>query len=296
MIKLKNLKGEFMKPIKKAVILAAGFGTRFLPFSKSVYKGMLPIIDTPTIELIVNELVESGIEDILMIVGFNKTDVISHFSHNKVLEEKFKDKPEYLKAVTNQLKAKVSFVEQKVINGTGGAILLAEDFTKDEPFLMCFADDLMLSDVPVSKQLIDEYNRTGKAVLGCQSIPKEQVVRCSSVEYSSKNGRSHVVTRVVEKPKFEDIKSTLSTLGRYIFLPSIYDYCRKLKVNQTCNELCITDTYDMIAENEGLIAYEFEGTRYDIGNKFGYLTAVFDYALKNPEYSEKLKEYIKESI
>lgn len=285
-----------MKDVKKAVILAAGFGTRFLPFSKSVYKGMLPIIDTPTIELITNELVESGIEEILIIVGFNKENVISHFSHNEILEEKFKDKPEYLNAITKQLKAKVTFVEQKVINGTGGALLLAEEFTGDEPFLMCFADDLMRSDVPVAKQLIDEYKRTGKAVLGCQNIPKDQVVRCSSVEYSSKNGRSHVVSRVVEKPKFEDIKSTLSSLGRYIFLPSIYDYCRSLKINKACNELCITDTYDEIAKNEGLIAYEFEGTRYDIGNKFGYLTAIFDFALKNPEYGEKLKEYIKERI
>lgn len=285
-----------MKKVKKAVVLAAGFGTRFLPFSKSVYKGMLPIIDTPTIELIVNELVDSGIEEILMIVGFNKENVISHFSHNKFLEDKFKNNPEYLRAITSQLKAKVTFVEQKIINGTGGALLLAEDFTKDEPFLMCFADDLMQSEVPVSKQLIDEYYRTGKAVLGCQSIPKEQVVRCSSVEYSRKNGRSYEVTRVVEKPKFEDIKSTLSTLGRYVFLPSIYDYCRQLKVNKVCNELCVTDTYDMIAKNEGLIAYEFEGTRYDIGNKFGYLTAIFDYALKDPNYSDKLKEYIKERI
>lgn len=285
-----------MKKVKKAVVLAAGFGTRFLPFSKSVYKGMLPIIDTPTIELIVDELVESGIEEILIIVGFNKEDVINHFSHNKVLEKKFENKPEQFEAITKQMKAKISFVEQKVINGTGGALLLAEKFTGDEPFVMSFADDLMFGEVPVSKQLIDEYYKTGKAVLGCQNIPKEQVVRCSSVEYTSKNGRSHVVSRVVEKPKFEDIKSTLSTLGRYVFLPSIYDYCRKLEVNKTCNELCITDTYDMIAQNEGLIAYEFDATRYDIGNKFGYLTAIVDYALRSPEYHDRLVEHLKDKI
>lgn len=285
-----------MKKVKKAVVLAAGYGTRFMPFSKAVSKTMLPIIDTPTIQLILEEAFESGVKEALVVVGYNKESIISHFSKNLHLEEKLKDKPEFLKLIKKPANMKVKFIEQKELNGTAGAIMLAKDFTKDEPFLLMYADDLMYCEKPVSKQIIEEYEKTGKCVLACQNVPKELVVKYSSVEYLSKNSdRSYNVSKIIEKPKFEDIKSTLSTLGRYILLPYIYEYAEKIQPSIN-GERFVTDAFDMIAKDKGCIAYDFEGIRYDIGNKFGYLTAVVDYALRDKSYSKQFKEFLKKKL
>ena len=282
-----------MKKVKKAVLLAAGYGTRFMPFAKAISKTMLPIIDTPTIQLILEEAFDSGIEEALVVVGYNKESIISHFSKNEHLEEKLKNNQEFLDLIKKPANMKIKFVEQKELNGTAGAIMLARDFTKDEPFLLMYADDLMYCEKPVSKQIIEEYERTGKCVMACKHVPKELVVKYSSVEYSSKNNeRSYNVTKIIEKPKLEDVKSTLSTLGRYVLPPCVYEYSEKIK--PTINgERFVTDAFDMIAQNEGCIAYDFEGIRYDIGNKFGYLTAVVDYALRDKNYGEQFKEFLK---
>lgn len=285
-----------MNEVKKGVVLAAGFGTRFMPFAKSVSKVMLPIIDTPTIEMIVDELVQSGIEEILIVVGFNKQIVINHFTQNKVLEKKFENKPDYLHLITKQQKVKISFVEQKTVNGTGGALLHAKKFVGNDPFVMTFSDDLMRSEVPVAKQLIDVYHKTGKMVLGCQRVTKQQVTKYCSVNYNKKQGNTYYVTDVVEKPKLEDVRSTLSCLGRYVFTPKIFNYLKNLKPNPQSGELCLTDTFTPIAEHEGLVAHVFDAVRYDIGDKFGYLTAVVDYALENEEYSKRLKDHLKKKL
>ena len=279
----------------KAVIMAAGYGTRFLPFTKAVSKTMLPIIDKPTIQLIVEEALESGCDEILVVVGANKESIVKHFSKDEVILNRVKNNKEQFEAAQKTYVPNIQFVEQKVLNGTGGAILLAKEFVGNDPFLLMFADDLYVGNkIPVSKQLINVFNETGKTILSCKNVPKEQIVRYSSVEYSSQNGRIFTATKIVEKPKLEEVKSTLSALGRYVLKPNIFEICENLETKN--GERNITDGFDILARKGDVIAYEFDGTRYDIGNKFGYLTAVFDFALKDPTYSEELKKYIKERI
>lgn len=284
-----------MKEVKKAVILAAGYGTRFLPFSKAISKTMLPIIDKPTIQLVVEEAKNSGCEEILIIVGVNKESIIRHFEKNENLENRIKDNIEFLNLV-KETNVDIKYIEQTVLDGTAGAVNLAKEFTKDEPFLLMFADDLMHNnEYPISKQIIDVYNKTGLSVMACKNVSKELVTKYSSVEFYKKEDRTHYVSKIIEKPKLEEIKSTLSTLGRYVLVPEIYNYINKIE-KSIKGEKFITDAFDLIAKNEGIIAYEFIGTRYDIGNKFGYLTAVVDYALENKEFGDKFKEYLKSKI
>lgn len=284
-----------MKNINKAVILAAGYGTRFLPFSKAISKTMLPIIDKPTIQLVVEEAKQSGCNEILIIVGVNKESIVKHFEKNENLENRIKDNKEFLNLV-KETNIDIKYVEQTILDGTAGAVKLAKDFTKDEPFLLMFADDLMYNnEYPVSKQIIDVYNKTGLSVMACKNVPKELVTKYSSVEYYKKEDRIYYVSKIVEKPKLEDVKSTLSTLGRYVLVPEIYNYLNKIE-KSIKGEKFITDAFDLMAKNEGIIAYDFIGTRYDIGNKFGYLTAVVDYALENKEFGEKFKEFLKSKI
>lgn len=279
----------------KAVIMAAGYGTRFLPFSKAISKTMLPIIDKPTIQIIVEEALESGISDILIIVGSNKEAIIKHFSEDKELLKRVEGNKEFYEIVKKTCLPQIKFIEQKVMDGTGSAIKLAKDFVGEEPFLLMFADDLMVAKTPVSKQLIDLHKKTGKTILGCQNVSKEAITRYSSVEYDKKDGRVHFVTKITEKPKLEEIKSTLSTLGRYVLKPNIFKACEDLKPGKN-GEKIITDAYDILARQGDVIAYEFEGIRYDIGNKFGCLTAIFDFALSDSLYSDDLKDYIKQKI
>lgn len=276
----------------KAVIMAAGYGTRFLPFTKAISKTMLPIIDKPTIQLIVEEALKSGVEEILIIVGSNKESIIKHFSKDEELLKRLENNPQMLDVAKQTEQPKIKFIEQKVLNGTGGAIMLAKDFAAGEPFLLMFADDLYVGNkIPVSKQLIDLYNKTGKTILSCKHVSKEDIVKYSSVEFSSQEGRVYKVTKITEKPKPNEINSTLSTLGRYILKANIFEICQSLEIKN--GEKIITDAFDILARQGDVLAYDFDGIRYDIGNKYGYLTAVFDFALKNEEYKEKLTEYIK---
>lgn len=276
----------------KAVIMAAGYGTRFLPFTKAVSKTMLPIIDKPTIQIIVEEALESGIKEILIIVGSNKEAIIKHFSKNEEILKKVENNKDLLEIAKKTYIPNIKFIEQKILNGTGGAIMLAKDFVGDEPFLLMFADDLFIGNkVPVSKQMIDLFNKTGKTILGCKNVDKELIVKYSSVEYANQNGRVYEVTKITEKPKIQEIKSTLSTLGRYILKPNIFEAC--LNIENKNGEYILTDAFDILARQGDVLAYDFDGVRYDIGNKFGYLTAVFDFALADKSYKEKLINYIK---
>ena len=276
----------------KAVIMAAGYGTRFLPFTKAVSKTMLPIIDKPTIQIIVEEALESGIKEILIIVGSNKEAIIKHFSKNEEILKKVENNKDLLEIAKKTYIPNIKFIEQKILNGTGGAIMLAKDFVGDEPFLLMFADDLFIGNkVPVSKQMIDLFNKTGKTILGCKNVDKELIVKYSSVEYVNQNGRVYEVTKITEKPKIQEIKSTLSTLGRYILKPNIFEAC--LNIENKNGEYILTDAFDILARQGDVLAYDFDGVRYDIGNKFGYLTAVFDFALADKSYKEKLINYIK---
>ena len=276
----------------KAVIMAAGYGTRFLPFTKAVSKTMLPIIDKPTIQLIVEEAIQSGVDEILIIVGANKDAIIRHFSYDENLTKKVSNNKEFSEILSKTNLPNIKFVEQKVLNGTGGAIMLAKDFVGNEPFVLMFADDLFVGNkLPVAKQLIDLFNQTGKSIMGCMNVSKEAITKYCSVEYSKKENRVYSVTKITEKPKLEDVKSTLSCLGRYVLKPNIFDACEKL--TEKNGERIITDAFDILSREGDVLAYDIDGVRYDIGNKFGYLTAVLDFALKDKNYSKQLKEYLK---
>ena len=279
----------------KAVIMAAGYGIRFLPFTKAVSKTMLPIIDKPTIQLIVEEALESGIDEILIIVGANKDAIIKHFSYDENLTKKIQNNKEFLEILNKTNLPNIKFVEQKVLNGTGGAIMLAKDFVRNDPFVLMFADDLFVgNNKPVAKQLIEVFNKTGKSIMGCMNVSKEAITKYCSVEYSSKENRVYTVTKITEKPKLEDVKSTLSCLGRYVLKPNIFDACEKL--TEKNGEKIITDAYDLLSREGDVLAYDIDGVRYDIGNKLGYLTALFDFALKDEKYSNEIKSYLKTKI
>lgn len=285
-----------MKKVKKAVILAGGYGSRFMPFTKAVSKVMLPIIDTPTIQLVLKEAKDSGIEEVLIIVGVNRENIVKHFSYDKHLEEKFADKPEILNLIQQPSKMmKVHFITQKRLNGTGGALLLAKKFTKNEPFLLMFSDDLMYSEKPVSKQLIKIFEKTGSTILGCKKVKKENAVKYSTVEYNKHDGRSYYATSITEKPKLENVKSTLCTLGRYVLTPEIYNLTKQIKPSLN-GEIILTDAFSMLIKKETVIAYNFEGIRYDIGNKLEYVKAVTDFALRDSNYRKDYLMFLKDKI
>jgi len=288
-----------MNKVKKAVIPVAGFGTRFLPFTKAVPKMMLPIIDKPVLQIIVEEAVESGIEEVLFIVGQHSEIIKDYFTENEMLKNKL-NKPslvKYREAVerTTSL-AKFSYAVQDKQMGTAHAVALAEVFVEGEPFLLMFGDDLMYNQgTPVSKQLIDAYCKTGNTVLGCKRVPIEDVPKYASVEYEKSEGRLYFVNKITEKPAIKDVKSNLAPLGRYVCSPEIFGYIKRTEKGAN-GEYQITDTFDMLSREGKVVAYEFEGTRYDTGDKLGYLKAVVDYSLRDEEYGEEFLKYIKTVI
>ena len=288
-----------MKKIKKAVIPVAGFGTRFLPFTKSVPKMMLPIIDKPVLHIIVQEAVDSGIEEVLFIVGQHSDIISDYFTENERLNEMLSNngKEEYFAEVESVTKlAEFSFITQREQKGTAHAVSLAKDFTAGEPFLLMFGDDLMYSEnKPVSAQLIDAYFKTGKTVLGCKKVPIADIPKYASVEYDKVDGRIYNMTRITEKPSPENIKSDLAPLGRYVCDPDIFKYIERIGIGAN-GEYQITDAFDLQAHDGRAVAYEFDGTRYDTGDKLGYLKAVVDFALRDETFGKDFKDYIAEKV
>lgn len=282
-----------MQQVKKAVVLAAGFGTRFMPYCKAVPKCMLPIIDTPSIQIICDECFDAGIEEILIVIGANKEVVLNHFKQNQYLEQRLENKPEILNLIKKSERYKVSFVEQTQIDGTAGATYLAKDFIKGEPFLLVFADDLMYNNgINVSQQVIEAFNKTNKNILAVNKVSIEDIVRYSSVEYDSFDGNLYNVTKIVEKPKKEDVKSLFSTLGRYVLKSEIFDKIEKI-TNVRNGEKYLTDAFDMLAKEGKVVACEFEGKHYDTGNKLAYLKTVVEYALRDDNIGKDFKDYLK---
>lgn len=286
-----------MFKVKKAVIPVAGFGTRFLPFTKAVPKMMLPIIDKPVLQIIAEEAVASGIEEILFIVGRHAEIIENYFTEDKEIESLLqKPSLECVKKRTEQVAqlAKFSFILQEEQKGTAHAVALAKQFACGEPFLLMFGDDLMYNEgTPVSLQLIKAFEETGKTVIGCKRVPFDDVPKYASVEFNEVNGRKHSITRIVEKPKREDVKSNLSPLGRYVCRSDIFDYIERTPVGAN-GEYQITDTFDLQAKDGVALAYEFEGVRYDTGDKLGYLKAVVEYSVRDKEFGEAFSQYLKE--
>lgn len=284
-----------MNKVKKAIIPAAGLGTRFLPATKSLPKEMFTIIDTPTIQYIVEEAVKSGIEEICIITNSTKHIMENHFDYNFELETRLKERGEIeryeeIRKIPNM--CKIFYVRQLEPKGLGHAILCAKEFINNEPFAVLLGDDLMVNDEPVLKQLINKFNETQHSVLGVQTVAKEDVIKYGNITPKGEvNNRSVEILDVVEKPKVEDAKSQLAVLGRYVLTPTIFKFL-ETQEKGTGNEIQLTDAIRRMLSEETVFAYDFEGERYDIGDKFGYVKAIIDFALKNPELKDKTKDYI----
>lgn len=286
--------------VRKAVIPVAGYGTRFLPFTKAVPKPMLPILNKPALQVISEEVVNSGITDILFIVGYKKEILESHFDAapelEKMLKEKGKD--DFLKEVVYpEHMANFTYVVQEVQNGTASAVQLAKDFVGDEPFAVLFGDDVMFNEKrPVIGQLADVYEKYEKTVLGCKRVSMDVISKYASVEFDKVlEDDVYNMVKVTEKPKREEAKSDLAPLGRYVCSPKIFDIIENLKPGAN-GEYQFTDALDIIARSEGALAYVFDGTRYDMGDRFGYLKANIEYGLRDEELKGKLREYLKELV
>ena len=286
--------------VRKAVIPVAGYGTRFLPFTKAVPKPMLPILNKPALQVISEEVANSGITDILFIVGYKKEILESHFDAapelEKMLKEKGKD--DFLKEVVYpEHMANFTYVVQEVQNGTASAIQLAKDFVGNEPFAVLFGDDVMFNEKrPVIGQLADVYEKYGKTVLGCKRVSMDVISKYASVEFDKVlEDDVYNMVKVTEKPKREEAKSDLAPLGRYVCSPKIFDIIENLKPGAN-GEYQFTDALDISARSEGALAYVFDGTRYDMGDRFGYLKANIEYGLRDEELKGKLREYLKELV
>lgn len=283
--------------VKKAIIPCAGFGTRFLPVTKVLPKELLPIVDTPALSYIVDEAVASGIEEIVIVISPQKEDIRRLFEPNVALNarlEEVDDKESYLLA-NKSINAKISFVTQETMKGNGNAILLCKEFANGEPVAVLFGDDVMYSGsaTPVTKQLIDAYEKTGGTIVGCQQTAEDVARRCGVMIVDKPV--SDKITRIkgiIEKPQGE-IPSKLVSLGRFILSPDIFDAIEKTP--ETKGEVYLTEAINLLAETKGVYACEFEARRYDIGNKEGYLEATIEYALRDENLKKNFKKYI-ESI
>ncbi|WP_456069440.1 UTP--glucose-1-phosphate uridylyltransferase GalU [Eubacterium sp.] len=286
-----------MKKIRKAIIPAAGLGTRVLPASKAVPKEMLNIVDKPAIQYIVEEAFNSGIEEVLIITNRGKGAIEDHFDHAFELETKLEgkeDKKDILDSVKQCSKfGNIYFLRQKETGGLGHAVLCAKSFVGDEPFAVLYGDDVIISENPVTKQLIDAYNKYSKCAVGVKEVPTENVMKYCSLAVERLEGNNYICNDMIEKPKKEEILSNFSILGRVILTPDIFDILENTPKGAG-GELQLTDAMKAIAKRDGVIAVDYDGTRYDMGNKFGILQANIEVGLNHPEVKEQLKSYIKE--
>ncbi|HCG2354434.1 TPA: UTP--glucose-1-phosphate uridylyltransferase GalU [Staphylococcus aureus] len=285
-----------MKKIKKAIIPAAGLGTRFLPATKAMPKEMLPILDKPTIQYIVEEAARAGIEDIIIVTGRHKRAIEDHFDSQKELEMvlKEKGKSELLEKVQYSTElANIFYVRQKEQKGLGHAISSARQFIGNEPFAVLLGDDIVESEVPAVKQLIDVYEETGHSVIGVQEVPEADTHRYGIIDPLTKNGRQYEVKKFVEKPAQGTAPSNLAIMGRYVLTSEIFDYLKTQKEGAG-NEIQLTDAIERMNNDNQVYAYDFEGERYDVGEKLGFVKTTIEYALKDDSMREELTRFIKE--
>ena len=288
-----------MYKVRTAVIPVAGYGTRFLPFTKAVPKAMLPVVNQPAVELIVQEAALSGIERVVLVVGQNKDIIESHFKPTEELEKVLEKRGslDFLKKVKNTCHGvEVVCVVQPEQTGTASAVLCASDYIQEnEPFAVMFGDDVMSSDTPVLKQLINVFEQTGKTVIGVKNVGYDQVEKYASVEYTKCEKGVYTVSALTEKPKKEQAKSDLAPLGRYVFSAGALELFKTLKPGLH-GEYQLTDVLDIEAKRQNALAYAFEGERYDMGDKLGFLKANIEEGLKNPEIKAEFKKYIENLV
>lgn len=280
--------------VRKAIIPAAGLGTRFLPATKAQPKEMLPIVDKPTIQYIIEEAVESGIEEILIITGRNKRAIEDHFDKSIELEYQLKEnnKIDLLNMVKNISNiVNIHYIRQKEPKGLGHAISCAKTFVGNEPFAVMLGDDIVQNEVPCLKQLIDCFNEYKTSIIGVQPVPKKEVYKYGIVNGLHIEDRVYKVKDLIEKPNIEEAPSNIAILGRYIITPEIFNILNHTKPGKG-GEIQLTDALKILISKEAMYAYNFEGRRYDVGDKLGFLQATVEFALRKEELQKPFMEYL----
>lgn len=289
-----------MQKIRKAVIPAAGFGTRFLPETKAMPKEMLPIVDKPTIQYIVEEIKASGIEQILIISGHAKRAIEDHFDSSPELEQHLYEsgKMDLLREVRKVASVKIHYTRQQYMRGLGDAILCAKDFIDGEPFGVILGDDVVYNanGEPALRQLMDQYEKTGGTVIGCQVVRPEMVSSYGIVDGKPTDDPNLLkVKDMIEKPSMEEAPSCFAALGRYVITPEVFEVLEQTKPGKG-GEIQLTDALRVMARNGSVYAYNFTGKRYDTGNKLGYLKATVEFALRRPDLGPQFREYLKKLL
>ncbi|MCY8233245.1 UTP--glucose-1-phosphate uridylyltransferase GalU [Priestia endophytica] len=287
-----------MKKVRKAVIPAAGLGTRFLPVTKSIPKEMLPIVNKPTIQIIVEEALKSGIEDIIIVTGKGKQAIENHFDYDAELQRHLSEqgKEEQLNAIQHVSNlANIHYVRQKEPKGLGHAISCARTFIGDEPFAVLLGDDLTYSEEPCLKQLIKQYEKKECSVVGVQPVPTEEISRYGVIDPAEKEHRLYRVDSFVEKPQPEEAPSNLAIIGRYVFTPEIFTYLEKQKEGKG-GEIQLTDAIEAMNELQAVFAYQFEGQRYDAGEPLSFLLTNISFALEDKELREPMLKELKKLV
>ncbi|WP_404454954.1 UTP--glucose-1-phosphate uridylyltransferase GalU [Virgibacillus necropolis] len=283
--------------VKKAIIPAAGLGTRFLPATKAMPKEMLPIVDKPTIEYIVEEAIKSGIEDIIIVTGKGKRAIEDHFDNSFELEESLvrKEKFDLLERVKESANVDIHYIRQKEPNGLGHAIWCARKFIANEPFAVLLGDDIVQSETPCLKQLINEFNTIQSSIIGVQQVPEHDTHRYGIIDPSTNDGRRYEVSKFVEKPKQGTAPSNLAIIGRYILTPKIFDFLEEHTIGSG-GEIQLTDAIEKLNRIEKVYGYEFEGDRYDVGEKLGFIQTTIEIGLTRDDLKEPLLNYLKKLV
>ena len=282
--------------LRKAVIPAAGLGTRFLPATKAQPKEMLPLVDKPTIQYIIEEAASAGVEDIIIVTGRSKRSIEDHFDRSIELEIELEKagKADWLEMVKSISEiANIHFIRQKQPLGLGHAVLTASHFIGDEPFAVLLGDDVVVSKKPVLQQMVEVFNEYKTSILGVQQVSEDAVSRYGIVDCRHVDNDVYKVRDLIEKPKKEDAPSNIAILGRYILTPSIFNYLEN-QMPGANGEIQLTDSLKRLSKDEAMYAYIFKGRRYDVGTKMGFLQANIEFALRNPEVAEDLKKYLAE--
>ncbi|NOU88996.1 UTP--glucose-1-phosphate uridylyltransferase GalU [Paenibacillus sp. LMG 31460] len=280
--------------VRKAIIPAAGLGTRFLPATKAMPKEMLPIVDKPTIQYIVEEAVESGIEDIIIVTGKGKRAIEDHFDNSFELEQNLleKGKIELLNEVLKSSKmVDIHYIRQKEAKGLGHAVWCARKFIGNEPFAVLLGDDIVQAGKPCLRQMIEQYDRYKSSIIGVQRVSEDEVSKYGIIDGKEIHDRLYCLNNLVEKPKKNEAPSNIAIMGRYILSPKIFKILDDQKPG-TGDEIQLTDAIAELNRNEAVYAYNFEGTRYDVGEKMGFIKTTIDFALQREELRHSLIEYL----
>lgn len=283
--------------VKKAIIPAAGLGTRFLPATKAMPKEMLPIVDKPTIQYIVEEAIASGIEDIIIVTGKGKRSIEDHFDHAFELEATLREKGkmDMLDSVLQTSKVEIHYIRQKQPLGLGHAIWSARKFIGDEPFAVLLGDDIVQNDEPCLEQLMNQFEQTGNSVIGVQQVPSKETHRYGIIDPISVDGKLIAVNRFVEKPEAGTAPSNYAIMGRYILTPEIFDFLGEHTLGAG-GEIQLTDAIQKLNEVQPVYAYEFDGHRFDVGEKYGFIETTIEFALQRPELRDQLLELFERKL